>query len=257
MSTQAIPMSVANADTLPTTEASHEPILIVETDADLGRWLVEQLTADAHPTRLARTAQHAGVLAGAHPPRLVVLGELDSPRGTLDLLEDIRGCHLEDSHGQTASPWPPGLPVIVLSARTEQPDLLRAFEAGTDDFLSRSVGYLELRARLRALLRRSVSDQRGRSLQVGPLAIDTAAHAASLHGNRVELRRLEYELLLHLAADPQRVFHKHELLQAVWGYRSACTTRTLDSHASRLRRKLSAAGERWVINVWGVGYRLI
>ena len=88
-------------------------------------------------------------------------------------------------------------------------------------------------------------------------AIDTTAHAASLHGNCVELRRLEYELLLHLAADPRRVFTKHELLQAVWGYRSAGTTRTLDSHASRLRRKLSTAGERWVINVWGVGYRLI
>jgi DNA-binding response OmpR family regulator len=87
--------------------------------------------------------------------------------------------------------------------------------------------------------------------------IDTTAHAASLHGNRLELRRLEYDLLLHLAASPQRVFSKHELLQAVWGYRSPGTTRTIDTHACRLRRKLSAAGERWVINVWGVGYRLI
>jgi len=256
MNTQAIPVSVTNADAPPTTEASREPILVVEADAELGGMLVEQLTADGHPTRLARTAEHAGVLAGVLPPRLVVLGELDSPRGTLDLLEAIREGAV-GSHGQTASPWPPGLPVIVLSARTEQPDLLRAFEAGTDDFLPRSVGYLELRARLRALLRRSVSHQRGRSLQVGPLAIDTAAHAASLHGNRVELRRLEYELLLHLATDPQRVFSKHELLQAVWGYRSIGTTRTVDSHASRLRRKLGVAGERWIVNVWGVGYRVV
>jgi DNA-binding response OmpR family regulator len=72
----------------------------------------------------------------------------------------------------------------------------------------------------------------------------------------LELRRMEYQLLLHLASDPRRVFTRHELLKAVWGYRSIGNTRTLDSHASRLRRKLGVAGERWIISVWGVGYRL-
>jgi DNA-binding response OmpR family regulator len=94
-------------------------------------------------------------------------------------------------------------------------------------------------------------------LQIGPLTINPAARSASLAGNRLELRRQEYELLLHLAGDPRRVFRKHELLEAVWGYRSPSTTRTLDSHASRLRRKLSAAGEHWIVNVRGVGYRLV
>ena len=90
------------------------------------------------------------------------------------------------------------------------------------------------------------------------MTIDTNSHAVSLHGQRVELRRQEYELLLHLAGDPERVFGKQELLRAVWGYRSHSSTRTLDSHASRLRRKLDVDGtRRWVLNVWGVGYRLI
>jgi DNA-binding response OmpR family regulator len=249
-------VAISSPETGPRTSSERASILVVEADAELGRMLVEQLAADGHPTRLARTAEHAGVLAGVLPPRLVVLGGLDSPRGTLALLEAIRGGDL-GSHGQAASPWPSSLPVIVLSSRTEQPDLLRAFEAGADDFVCCRVGYMELRARLRALLRRSVSERRGTPVQVGPLVIDTAAHAASLHGNRLELRRLEYALLLHLAADSGRVFSKHELLQAVWGYRSSGTTRTLDSHASRLRRKLGVAGERWVINVWGVGYRLV
>jgi DNA-binding NtrC family response regulator len=83
-----------------------EPILVVEADADFGRALVEQLAADGHPAELARTAGHAEVTADARPPRLVVLGELDTPRGTLDLLETIRGQDPQALERQTASPWP-------------------------------------------------------------------------------------------------------------------------------------------------------
>ena len=221
-------------------------ILVVEHDAEVGRPLVDQLDADGYAARLALTAEHARVTARSSPPAAVVLCDLEQPCAALGLLAEVR---------EGEDPWPESLPVIVVSTRAQEPDLLRAFDTGADDFIARSASYLELRARLRALLRRATPD--ARRIQVGPLVVDARAHTVSLHGRTVELRRLEYGLLLCLASDPGRVFTKAELMRVVWGYPQAIDTRTLDSHASRLRGKLRAGGgERFIINVRGVGYRL-
>jgi DNA-binding response OmpR family regulator len=230
-----------------------ESILIVEADPSRGRLLLEQLTADRYRVALARTAEHARILAGTCAPRLAVLGGLDSSRGALELLEEIR----QADHERT--PWDPDMPVIMVGGSARELDVLRGFEAGADDFLAHPTRYLELRARLRVLLRRMGTASGGaRLLRVGPLSIEPCARRVSLHGRSVDLCRLEFELLMRLASEPSRVFGKDELLRAVWGYRSGGVTRTVDSHASRLRRKLELDdGRRWVINVWGVGYRLI
>ncbi len=227
-------------------------ILLVESDPRLGRGIAEQLLADGYCVALARSAEHARALATQASPALAVLGLLDSPQGALRLLEEIRRTEPEQA------PWNHTLPAIVIGPHARELDMLRAFEAGADDFLPRSARYLELRARLRAILRRAGEETApDRSLVVGGLVLDIRARSVHMQGRAVELRPLEFELLEHLARDPERVFPKDELLRSIWGYRSDGSTRTVDTHASRLRRKLDPDGrKRWVINVWGVGYRL-
>jgi DNA-binding response OmpR family regulator len=232
-------------------------ILLVEANPSPGGELAEQLRADGFQTVVARSSEHARVLAGSNTLRAAVLGQVEPPRGTLDLLEEIRrGCDMP----ATRALWDARLPAIAIGSGAGQLELLRAFDAGADDFIAAPVSYLELRARLRALLQRvEIAIDTPPIVSVGSLAIDTAAHTVSFSGAQVELRRLEYELLVYLARRPTTVCSRHELLSAIWrrhcGDRGA---RTLDSHASRLRRKLAAVGaDGYVVNVWGVGYRLL
>jgi DNA-binding response OmpR family regulator len=226
-------------------------ILVAESSASIGRELVEQLRADRYPAALARTTEHARSLARSQPIRAIVLGVLEPPRGALELLDEVRRC-------RGGTPWEESLPAIVLCAGANQLDLLRAFEAGADDFIAMDGPvYLELRARLRAVLRRAECNIDTRLLCVGPLEIDTAARQVRTDGAPVELCRLEYELLVHLARNPTGVCSKQELLRTIWNQRAG-PVRTVDSHASRLRRKLDTAGAGgMVVNVWGVGYRLV
>jgi DNA-binding response OmpR family regulator len=228
-------------------------ILVVESDRRLGEALASQLAADGFRVELARTVRHARILAAESRPGLALLGRLESPRGSLRLLEEIRR-----AEGEHAC-WDSTMPAMVIGASGRELELLRAFEAGADDFLPMPLGYLELRARLRALLRRATPPQADdeSTIEVGPLRIDLTARTASLRGGTVPLRRMEYELLARLAREPDRAFAREELLREIWRYRSAGSTRTVDTHASRLRAKLRAADPApWVIAIWGIGYRL-
>lgn len=229
------------------------PILLVESDRPLGNAIAEQLAADGFGVELAHTAEHARILAAQRAPALGLIGSLEAPDSAVGLLQEIRAPDLGPAR------WDPGLPTIVLARRARELDALRAFEAGADDFLDRSAGYLQLRARLLAVLRRCEPPRQAATLlEVGSLTVDLPARAASIGGRALTLRRMEFELLAHLAREPRRVFARDELLRVVWGYRASSSTRTLESHASRLRRKLDLQRpEHWVVNVWGVGYRLL
>jgi DNA-binding response OmpR family regulator len=177
----------------------------------------------------------------------------DDPRDAADCADLVL---LGDS--TALEQWEPGCPVIVLGAPGDDAvDRVRAFRRGCDDYVTRPFDYEELLERIRAVLRRA-SPPTPERLRIGDLVVDRGTRRVTVGGQTVPLAGKEYELLLRLAADPERVLTKEELLRDVWGFRSIARTRTLDSHACRLRRKLAAAGATgWVVNVWGVGYRLV
>lgn len=151
------------------------------------------------------------------------------------------------------------LPMILLGGDNHEIDTLRALDSGADDYLAKPFGYPELHARLRALLRRVQLDTQPWAKRppvrcCGDLVLDGSTRCCTLAGVQVEqLSQKEFALLWALLEDPERVYSKDELIRAVWKDSRVGTSRTLDSHACRLRHKL---GSGWIVNLWGVGYRL-
>jgi DNA-binding response OmpR family regulator len=226
-------------------------ILVVEDDAPVRTFLADNLTADGHEVLVAGTARDALRLLEYRRPDLAVV-DLGLPDGSgLDLLRRVR------TADGVASRLDPTMPLVVLTGRTGEIDRIRGFERGADDYVCKPFSYPELRGRVGALLRRSGQRPRTGRVRVGELMIDPASREVTMRDTRVELSAKEFALLRTLAAEPTRVFTKDELLRGVWGFRSMGTTRTLDSHACRLRKKLGVHGDQFVMNVWGVGYRLV
>jgi len=160
--------------------------------------------------------------------------------------------------GSDVERWSGHAPVIVLGeAHSDPQERVRAFRRGCDDYLVRPFHYDELVERMHAVLRRA--GKRPVATIVGPLSIDRRSRVVCVNGTRVDLCQKEYELLVRLAAEPERVFSKDELMRDIWDYRAHTRSRTVDAHASRLRRKLRvhAPDAELVDNVWGVGYRLL
>jgi DNA-binding response OmpR family regulator len=225
-------------------------IIVCEDDAATLELLCDHLAADRFGALPAPSASDALRLCRYKQPDLLLL-DLELPDASgLDVLRQIREADGADAR------FDPRLPVIVLTGSGADAERVRGLEFGADDYLVKPFHYPELRARISAILRRRSGRQEG-PRRVGELVIDPARRRVWVEGRDVSLSNKEFSLLRVLASDPIRVFTKKELLEDVWGYRTPAQTRTLDSHASRLRRKLDPEHSRYVINCWGVGYRLI
>ncbi|HTP18490.1 MAG TPA: response regulator transcription factor [Solirubrobacteraceae bacterium] len=223
------------------TKTSHT-ILLVEEDDATRAFLHNNLSYDGYRITAAEDRAKAIALLSVEQPQLIIV---DVNGQTLELVDDIR------SGDRLAVD--PDTPIIVLSHRPDDIHRIRVLDRGGDDIIAKPFSYPELRARVAAVLRRAECRRHRRQLRFGPLTIDLAARQVRLGDEPVDLTAKEYELLVALASDPHRVFTREELLRNVWGYRTP--SRTVDSHAHRLRQRLSAHPQRLVINVWGVGYR--
>ena len=228
---------------------SSQLILVVEESERIRAFLAEQLAADGYEVLLAESRRHALALLGTHRPQLV-LADLNGH--TLVLLDAVRG------GAGLAGEIDPHTPMIALTARADELARVRVFERGGDDVVAKPFSYPELRGRIRALLRRAHEPRAQAVSRVGALTVNHLTREVHVGERPVSLAGKEFALLHALIADPTRVYTREELLREVWGLNGQARTRTLDSHAFRLRTRVAAAepGRPWVINVWGIGYRL-
>lgn len=234
------------------------PILVVEDDDDLRETLAYNLRADGYETLLAADGVAALELARRQPVALVILDVMLPRLDGLDVLRQLR-----------ARPETAAIPVLMLTARAEESDIVVGLELGADDYVAKPFSWNEVRARLRALLRRggqrvasgdeASSDlAQSEPITVGNLRIDEDRREVRKGDQLIELPPRLFDLLLYLARHPGTVLTRGRLLEHVWGYDYAGDTRTVDVHVRWLREKIEddPANPQLVQTVRGVGYRL-
>jgi phosphate regulon transcriptional regulator PhoB len=220
-------------------------VLVVEDEPDIRRLVVLHLEREGFRCRTATTGSDALREVKAAVPDLVVL-DLMLPE--VDGLEVCRRLRRDTS---TAS-----VPIIMLTAKSDEVDRIVGLEIGADDYIGKPFSPKELVARVRAVLRRTQPNQATPALTVGPITLDAARHAVSLNGQAIVLTPKEFDLLQALLEAAGRVLSREFLLNRVWGYARAdvIESRTVDVHVRRLRAKLGDAGSR-IATVKSIGYR--
>jgi DNA-binding response OmpR family regulator len=225
-------------------------ILLLEDDTEIRLGLEQHLRREGFSLTSVGTGREALLSLGTPGLRLdAALLDLSLPdMDGLDVLRAIRG-----HAGHKA------LPVLLVTARSEEIDRVLGLELGADDYISKPFSTRELAARLRAILRRSTPTEvaeRAPQLTFGPIAVDLDMHTARVDGQIVDLTRREFELLAYFLANPRRVLTREKILQQVWGLEYLGESRTIDAHVRRVRAKLGPMAAEQIETVVGVGYRL-
>jgi DNA-binding response OmpR family regulator len=219
-----------------------ERILIAEDDARLRQVLREYLASEGYGTLEAGDGAEALRLWAEHRPDLIVLDWMLPARSGLDIAREVRATG--------------GTPIIMLTARNGEPDMIVGLETGADDYLAKPVSLRHLVARIRAVLRRArPGGPPEEILTVGDLWIDFGGHAVRRGGRIIPLTATEFRLLAVLARNRNRVFSRLQLMEAAIGDYYEGYERTIDSHISHLRHKLGT--ESLIQTVHGAGYKLV
>ena len=223
-------------------------ILIVEDNEDLARGLANNLEIEGFETETAGDGNSGLERARVSSPDLIILDLMLPGLDGYRVLSSLRDA------GDT-------VPVLVLTARTNEQDKVRGFRDGCDDYVTKPFGLLELIGRVHALLRRSsraTDSDRAASFRFGDVEIIPGTHDVLRDGRRVQLRPKEFELLMALVRRRGHVVGRIDLLREVWGYGSDVVSRTVDTHVGELRRKLEddPAQPKYILTVRKTGYRL-
>lgn len=223
------------------------PVILLVEDEPAQREVIRyNLATEGYRVREAGDGEEALLLVEEDPPDLIILDWM------LPNLSGIEVCRRLKRRRQT---WE--IPVIMLSARSEEPDLVRGLETGADDYLGKPYSVAELMARVRANLRRVRPSAAGAVLEVGDIRLDGETHRVARAGRPLALGPTEFRLLATLMEKPGRVFSREQLLDRVWGRDIYVETRTVDVHIGRLRKALCwHGGDDPLRTVRGAGYAL-
>lgn len=223
---------------------SSKHVLVIEDDVDIREMLAFSLEKAGYAVVPTEDAEQGLEKLGAMLPDIILV---DWMLPGMDGPEFVRRVRRDDLTRN--------IPVIMLTARGEEADVLKGFETGADDYLSKPFSPKELMARMKALLRRSSNDEDG-NLQVKDLVLDMQAHRLSANGQHIDIGPTEFKLLEFFMQHPDRVYSREQLLDMVWGRNVYVEERTVDVHILRLRKLLSPYGyDKLVQTVRGSGYR--
>ena len=220
-------------------------VLVVDDEPDIVALVAYHLAKAGFRVSTASSGLDAVEQARNEQPSLIVLDLMLPGMSGFEVLEEIRR---EQSTGDIA--------VLMLTARKDEPDRVRGFSLGADDYLTKPFSPAELVLRVKAILRRTEAmTQPDEVLKIGDISINRSAHAVTVRNETVELTPTEYKLLILLAERRGRVQARAHLLQSVWDAAPDIQTRTVDMHVQRLRTKLGSAGDL-IETVRGFGYRI-
>lgn len=219
-----------------------ERIFVVEDDENIQEIIKLSLESNSYQVRLFDNAIDAIVAMKDRIPDLAIFDVMLPQMDGITAVKKIRETNTQ-------------MPILILSAKDSEIDKIHGLDSGSDDYMTKPFGVLELCARVRSLLRRV--QKKSDLLKTATLSFDKSTHIVKKENQMIDLTHKEYQLLLYLLENRERVVEREELLNTIWGYDFIGESRALDVHIRSLRKKLDDDGEKYIKTVRSVGYRFI